>query len=163
MRPDDLLGRAHGARHFGIRPLDSRFRIQGGLKLAAADGDDAARLANLFFLLRQQDWVVGFAARLVSELACRRLKAELVTILGVVHRLFALYDVQSEVERVAPENVPEAVATHDDELQSGFIGDALESSRAHLARGADAKAIAGDDKRLAPMDTLAEVRHQVSE
>ena len=47
--------------------------------------------------------------------------------------------------------------------QAGFLGDALEPGRAHLARRADREAIAGDDERLAAMHAGAEVGHQVAE
>ena len=50
-----------------------------------------------------------------------------------------------------------------DHLEAGFFGDPFEARGAHLARRADGEAIAGDDERLAAMDALAEIGHQVAE
>ena len=47
--------------------------------------------------------------------------------------------------------------------QPGFLGDALETRGAHLARRTDCETIAGDHEGLTRVHARAEVRHQISE
>ena len=51
----------------------------------------------------------------------------------------------------------------DDQLESHFLGDALESGGTHLARRTDRKTITGNQERLARVDACPEVGHQVPE
>ncbi len=163
VRPDDLLGRRHGAGRLGIRKEDFRLRPHRGAELAAADGEDAAGDPDLFFLGREGNRRVGLALRFVGQDPCRRIERERVAVARVLDGLGALDDVEPEVEGVSPENVAHVPAADDDELQPLFFGDALQSGRAHLARGADREALAGDQERLAAVHPRAEVRHEVAE
>src|SRR6266540_2293871 len=70
---------------------------------------------------------------------------------------------ESEVERVAAEDVAHPRAADDDQLAAGVLADALEPGGAHLARRPDREAVAGDDEVLAAVHALAEVRHQEAE
>src|SRR5262249_58358327 len=49
------------------------------------------------------------------------------------------------------------------EVEPLLLRHALEPRRAHLARGADREALAGDHEGLAPVHPAAEVRHEVAE
>src|SRR4029077_16410125 len=69
----------------------------------------------------------------------------------------------AEVERVAAEDVADAVATDDHDLEAGLFSNRLESCRHHLARRPDAEALAGNDECLAAMDAFPKVGHQVTE
>jgi hypothetical protein len=163
VRPDDLLRRGHAPGRFGVRRIDLRLPRDGVAELAAADRDDAARAADLFLLLRQRQGAVRAILRLVPQRARERIEAQLVTVPGVGHRLRALHDVQPEVQAVPPEDVTDVLAADDDQLAARFFGDALEAGGAHLARGPDGEAIAGDHERLSAMNARAEVRHQIPE
>ncbi len=87
---------------------------------------------------------------------------EAVAVPRVPHGLFGLNHLKAEVERVAAEDVAHVVAADDDHLESDFFRDGLQAGRAHLPRRADRETIAGDEERLARVDALAEIRHQVS-
>jgi hypothetical protein len=163
MRPDDLFGCREAARVGGIRPVDRRRRQHGFPELAAADLEDAAAAPDLLFLGRERHRIVALALRDVGEVACRRIEGQLVAVLRVRHRFGTLHDVQPEVERVAPEDVPHVVAAHDDQLQPDLFRHTLQPRRAHLARRADGEPIPGDHERLAAVDARAEIRHQVAE
>ena len=132
-------------------------------ELAAAGGVDAARAADLVFLGRQRQRVVGFLLRFVRQPARLRIEAELVAIARVGDRLRTLHDVQAEIERVPAEDVAHVAAADHDHFEARFFGDAFETGRTHLARRSDRKPIAGDQKRLSPVHALAEVGHQVTE
>ena len=132
-------------------------------ELTAADGEDAAALANLVFLRAQRHWRVGLALREVGDLARHRIERELVAVLRVGHRLWTLHDVQAEIERVAAEDVAHVVPADDHHLEAHFFGNGLEPGRRHLAGAADRKSIAGNHERFAAMHAGAEIRHQVAE
>ena len=132
-------------------------------ELAAADGDDAAAPAEFVFLRRERQRIVGLILRDVGEPARFGIERELVAVARVGDRLGALHDVQPEIERVAAEDVAHVVAADDHHLETGFLGDALQASRAHLARRTDGEPIAGDDESLAAMHARAKVGHQVAE
>jgi hypothetical protein len=92
-----------------------------------------------------------------------RLEAELVAIPGIGHRFRTLDDLQSQVQRIAAEDVSHVVAADDDHLEPGFVGNCLEAGGAHFARRSDREAVAGDDKGLAAVNARAEVGHQIPE
>ena len=163
MRPQNLLGRRQRARRRGIGPLDSRGVLHRVAELAAPECKDATRAADLVFFRRQRYRRVVLAARHVGEGARIGVERELVALLRVEHRLGALHHVQPEVEGVAAEDVAHVVTAHDHHLESCFLGNALQSRGAHLARGPDGEAIARDHERLAAVHAGAEVRHQVAE
>ena len=163
MRPDDLLGRGHLRRGVRLRPVDGRAREDRLAELAPADLEDAAAPPDLLFLRRQRHRLVGLASCDVAQLPRERIEGELVAVLRVGDRFRALDDVQAEVEAVAAEDVAHVVAADDDHLQAGFLGDAFQPGRAHLARRSDREAIAGDDEVLAAVHARAEVGHQIAE
>ena len=70
---------------------------------------------------------------------------------------------QSEVERIAAEDVPHVRAADDHHLETGFFRHTFQSGRAHLARGADREPVAGDDEGLPAVHAGAEAGHQVAE
>ena len=164
MRPHDLLGRRHPARRLGVRPFRARAAAATDSRNSRRpDGEDAAAAPDLLLLRRERDGLVGAAQRLVREPARARIEGEDVAVLRVGDGLRTLNDVQAEVERVAPEDVAHVVPADDDELEPDFLGDALQSRGAHLARGSDREAVAGDDERLARMHALAKVGEEVAE
>jgi hypothetical protein len=136
--------------------------LDRGAELAAADGEDAAALADLVFLGAERHRRVGLVLRLLVMTPRHRVERELVAVPRVGHRLRALHDVQAEVERVAAEDVAHVVAADDHHLEADFLGDALQPGRAHLARRPDREPVAGDHERLAG-GARAEVGHQVAE
>src|SRR5207244_474374 len=107
--------------------------------------------------------LVGFSAGLVLEAPSRRIKTQDIALLRILRGGPALDDVQAEVERIAPEDVAQAVTADDHELEPSLLGDGLQPGRAHLARGADTEALARNHERLPPMHTLTEIGHQVAE
>ena len=70
---------------------------------------------------------------------------------------------QSEVQGVAPEDVAHVGAADNHQLEAGFFGDGLQAGRAHLARRTNREPVAGNHERVAVMDAVAKVRHQVAE
>ena len=163
VRPHDLLGRRQSARRLGVGETDLGARADGVAELAPADREDPSGDPDLLLLRRERNGLVGLSLRLVGQPPRRGIEGERVAVLRVLHRLGRLDDVQPEVEGVAPEDVSHVVAAHDDELEALLLGHALQARGAHLARGADREPLAGDQKRLARVDPLAEVRHQVAE
>ena len=134
-----------------------------GAKLAAADFEDAAAPANLFLLRRQRHGLIRLALRHVRNRARKRIERELVAVPRVLDRFRTLDDVETQVERVPPEDVSHVVAADDDHLLADFLGDALQSGRAHLARGPNREPVTRNQEGLAAMDAGPEVRHQVPE
>ncbi len=163
VRPDDLLGRRHAPRGPRVRPEDPRLPLDGRAELAAPHGEDAAAPPDFLFLFRERDGLVALRARFVRQAPRPRVEAQRVAIARVRHRLRALDHVEAEVEGVPSEDVPHVGAADDDELEARFLGDPLQAGRAHLPRGADREAVAGDEERLAAVHALAEVGHQVAE
>ena len=163
MRPQDLLAGREPARGRRIGPLDLGLGLDAGAELAAADGEDAAAPADLVFLRRQRDRIVGLPARDVREPARVGIERECVAFLGVGHGLEALHHVEAEIEGVAPEDVAHVVSAHDHHLEADLLGHALEAGGAHLARRSDREAVAGDQEVLAAVHARAEVGHQVAE
>src|SRR5881396_997039 len=163
MRPEDLLGRGETARGRGIRPPDVGRAPHRVREFAASDLDDPAGAANLLLLRREGGGLVGLSARLVDELSRLRIERERVTFLRILDRRSALDHVQSEVQGVPAEDVAHRRPADDDHLYTRLVGDAFESGRTHLTGTADREAIAGDEKRLASVDALAKVRHEVAE
>ena len=163
VRPDDLLGGGHGARQVRVGPLHARLGGHGVGELAAPDCDDAAGPPDLVLLGRQRHGIVGLPLRLVRQAPGRRVEAELVAVARVRHGLGALRHVEAKIQRVAAEDVAHAEAAHHDELEARLPGHALQAGGAHLARGSDREAVAGDEERLTPVHALAEVRHEVAE
>ena len=163
MSPYDLLreGQIAGDRLRG--PLHPRRTLDRFRKLPATDGDDAPRAPDLFLLGRERDRLVGAAAGLVGEAPGQGVEAEAVPFLRILDRLAALDHVQAQVESVAPEDVADVRAADDDQLQAGFLGDCLQSRRAHLPGRADGEAIPRHQESLAAMDPGAKVWHQVAE
>ena len=149
MRPDDLLGRGHAARRVRVRKVD-RGR-------AATDRRNSRRPTAKMPPLRRISSSFGesgtgvyvFPCVTLASAAGRRIEREFIAVAGVGDRLGTLHDVQAEVERIAPEDVAHVLAADDHHLEAGFFGDALESGRAHLARGADREPVAGNQERLA--------------
>ena len=99
----------------------------------------------------------------IRQLPRRWIEGELVAVSCIVDCLRALHDVQSQIEGVAAEDVAHVLAAHDHHLETGFVGDALETGRAHLARRPDRKPIAGDDERLTAVHARPKIGHQVTE
>ena len=163
MRPDDLLGRGHAAGGVPRPASRSRGVSTDAAELTAADGEDSAAAADLFFLGRERHRLVGLLLRDVGQLARRGIERELVAVLRIGDRLRTLDNMEAEIEGVAAKDVAHVVAADDNELQPGFLRHALQSGRAHLTRRADGEAVAGDDERLAAVHPLAEVRHQIAE
>ena len=163
MRPNDLFGRRHAPGKVRLRPPDLGKGLDRRTELAPAHGEDAAARADLLLFRRQGHGRVALRLRFVRQAARRRIEGERIAVLRVLDRLGALHDVEAEVEGVAPEDVAHAVAADDDELEALFLSDALQSRRAHLARGADGEALARDEEILAAMDAGPEVGHEVSE
>jgi hypothetical protein len=161
MRPDDLLRRRHRPGARGIRELNHRRAADGLTELAPPYGYDAAAAPDLVFLGRQWQRGVGGSLGHIRQTAGDRIEAEFVTILGICYRRRALEDVETQVQRIAAENVAHTGAAHDDQFQADLVGDALQAGRAHLPRGPDREAVAGDDERLAAVHALAEIGHQV--
>ncbi len=146
-----------------LRPPHLGKRPDRAAELAPADGEDAAARADLLLLGRQGNRRVVLALRLVGQAARRGIEGEFVAVPSVLDGLRALHDVQPEVEGVAPEDVAHAVAADDDELEALFLRHALQSSRAHLARGPDGEPLARDQEILAAVHARAEVGHEVAE
>ncbi len=166
VRPDDLFRRGHVARKRVIGKLDDRRRAARNHRrgqLALAEGEDAAALANLVFLRRERHGVIRPALRDVHDLARRRVERERVAVARIGDGVRALDDVQTEIERVAPEDVAHVLAADDDHLEAGFLGDALEPGGAHLARRSDRKPVAGDEERLTAVHARAKIRHEIAE
>src|SRR5437867_1027326 len=163
VRPKDLFGRGEASRRCGVGPPHGGCATDGFGKLASADLDDPAGAADLLLLRRERRRLVALASSLVRQLPGRRVERERVALLRLLDCLAALDHVEAEVEGVPPEDVAHRGATHDDHLDSGFIGDALEAGGTHLARASDGEPVAGDDERLSAMDPFAEVRHEVTE
>ncbi len=132
-------------------------------QLPPPDRDDASASAELVFLGRERHGLVGALLGQVGQLPRRWIEGELVAVACILDCLRTLHDVQSQIERVAAEDVAHVPAAHDHHLEPGLVGDAFEAGRAHLPRGPDREAIAGDDERLAPVDTRPEIGHQVAE
>ena len=128
-----------------------------------AEPDDAARAANLVLLRGQRQRIVRFTPRVVSELPRLRIEAELVAVARIRDCLGTLHDMKPEVDRVATEDVAHAVAADDHQLETDFFGHAFEAGGAHLARRADGKAIAGNEKRFPAVHARPEVGHQIAE
>ena len=163
VRPDDLLGRRHLLGGVRLGPVDGRTREDGLPEFAPADVEDASAPANLFFLWRQRDRLVGLAARDVAQLPRERIERELVAVLRVGDGFGALHDVQAEVEAVPPEDIAHVLAADDDHLQPSFLGDALQARRTHLTGRSDRETVAGDDEVLAAVHPRAKIRHQIAE
>ncbi len=72
-------------------------------------------------------------------------------------------DLQSEVERVAAEDVAHVVAADDHDLEANLLRNRLQASGTHLARRSDGKAITRDHERLAAVHACPEIGHQVPE
>ena len=134
VRPDDLLRGGHPSGLAGIGPLDERRRLDRSPELAPPGRDDSTDAANLVLLRREGNRLVRPVLRQVLQPPGARIEDELVAVSRVGHRLAALHDVQAEVDRVAPEDVAHVVAADHDHLEAGFLGDALQSGRTHLAR-----------------------------
>ena len=163
VRPNDLLGRRQAARGLRIGPVDLGLPLDRSAEFTAAGREDAAAPADLLLLGRERDGLVALPPGLVDETARECIERKDVAVGGVGDRLRALDDMEAEVQRVSPEDVPHGRAADDDQLQSRLFGDALQARRAHLPRGADRESVAGDQERLAAVDALPEVGHQVTE
>ncbi len=163
MRPDDLLGRGHATGPFGVGKLHERLPGHRRLELSTTNRKDAAASSNLVFLGGQRHRLVPLASSNVLEAPRDGVEAELVAIARIAHCLGTLDDVQAEVEGVATKNVAHVVGADDHHLEPDFLGDRLEPGGRHLSRRANRKAIAGDHKRLAGVNALAKVRHQIAE
>ncbi len=146
-----------------VGPHDLGLRLDRGAELAPPDGEDSPRAADLVLLGSERHRLVGLLPRFVHEVPRVGVVGENVPVARLLHRLGALHDLEPEVERVAPEDVPHVVAADDHQLEPRLLGHPLEAGRAHLARGADREAVAGDDEGLPRMNPLAEVGHQEAE
>jgi hypothetical protein len=163
VRPDDLFGRRHPGGAGLVGPVDHRRRAHRGRELTPADGEDATAATNLLFLRGQWHRRVGPILGLVPQLARVGIERELVTVPRVLDGLRALDDVEPEIEAVATEDVAHVPAADDHQLEPGLLGYTLEARRAHLTRGPDGKAIAGNHERLPGVHARPEVRHEVPE
>ncbi len=163
MRPDDLLGGGHPPGQLRRSPVERGTPADRAGELAPADGEDAAAPADLLFLRRQRHRRVGLVLRDVAQLSRIGIETEGVAVAGVGHGLGTLHHVQPEIERIAAEDVPHVRAADDHHLEAGFFRDPLQSGRAHLARGTDREAVAGDDEGLATVHAGAKAGHQIAE
>ena len=162
VRPEDLLGRRESARRLFVRPLDDRLGAHRLRELAAADGEDAARAADLVLFRGERKRLVGLPAGEVLEAAGLGVVGELVSVLGILDGLGRLHDLESEVEGVPAEDVAHVVPADDDHRQPDLFRHGLEAGRAHLSGGADREAVARDEEGLARVHALAEVGHEVA-
>ena len=96
-------------------------------KFTTAHGKDATALANLVFFRAERHRRVALALRDVGHLARHGLERESIAVVRIGNRFWALHDVQTQVERVAAEDVAHVGAADDHHLEAGFFGNRLES------------------------------------
>src|SRR5256714_11665879 len=145
--PGDLLRAAEPAGGSPIGPFDPWPALDRLGELAPSDGNDAAGPADLLFFRSERHGFIALSAGLVRQPTRRRIEGQDVSFLRVLRCGTALHHVQAEVERVAPEDIANALAAHDHHLQSRLLRDRFQPGGAHLTRLADTETLAGNDKR----------------